>query len=35
MVQRIDKLFHIEEIMRKNKYLPHQIREERNNEKYL
>ena len=35
MVQRIDKLFHIEEIMKKNKYLPHQIREERNNEKYL
>lgn len=35
MIQRIDKLFHIEEMMRKNKYSPHQIREERNKESYL
>ncbi len=35
MVQRMDKLFHIEKKMREEKYSPHQIYEERNNERYL
>ena len=35
MVERIDKLLHLEKKMRDNKYLPHQIKEERNSKKYL
>lgn len=35
MVQRIDKLFHIEKKMRDEKYTPHQIYEERNTKEYL
>ena len=35
MVERMDKLFHIEEMMRRNKYSPHRIHEERNKESYL
>lgn len=35
IVQRMDKLFYIEEKMRKNKYLPTQIKDERNSKHYL
>lgn len=35
MVQRIDKLFHIEKKMRDEKYTPYQIYEERNTKEYL